>query len=123
MLFRSVSDAQRTEDDKIKFQELKRNNFNEKLEELVCNKFNPGAFIEDGRIYSSGNPVFRNPIPGSFIRAQFFAPNKYLFGSLMPTFWVNLVVIWFMAIVLGITLYYDVFRKVLEWIGKLISNG
>jgi hypothetical protein len=52
-------------------------------------------------------------------RAHFFAPRKNLFGTLIPTFWFNIGVIWVMSIIMMITLYFDVFKKVLDFFGNI----
>lgn len=115
-----------TEEGKEQMSKLKRENENQSLKDLVTNSNNPLAekfFIENGKIYPNNDIIFVDAPQGTFVRSQFFSPNKYVFGNLVPTFWVNLMVIWFMSFVMYITLYYDVFRKMLEGIGKLMSRN
>ena len=53
-----------------------------------------------------------------FGNAQFYAPNKRMFGQLFDTFWVNMGIIWFMTIFLSITLYFDALKKLLNYFLK-----
>jgi len=49
------------------------------------------------------------------VRAPFFASQKNVFGSMWETYFVNVLVIWFMTIVLAIALYFDVLKKMIEF--------
>ena len=96
--------------------ELKKNTFNEKLEQYV-NEKDPLAesiYFENNRIYSNVKPIFRDAEHDSFIRAHLFSPTKRVFGKLYPTFWVNVFVIWIMSLILTISLYFDVLKKIVD---------
>ena len=60
-------------------------------------------------------PVFMQGDKNSFVRAPFFASQKNVFGSMWETYFVNVLVIWFMTIVLAIALYFDVLKKMIEF--------
>jgi len=47
-------------------------------------------------------------------RAHFFAPKKNLFGADVSTFLFNILVIWSMAVLLYVTLYFELLRKLLN---------
>ncbi len=47
-------------------------------------------------------------------RAHFFAPQKNLFGATVSTFLFNNVVIWFMTVLLYVTLYFELLRKLIN---------
>lgn len=110
-----------SEQKKKQLQHLTDEHHNQKIQELVTN-YNPMAdltYVENGRIYQYGDPVFRDALPGSFIRAHLYAPNKYFFGKPVSTFWMNLVIIWLMSLLMFITLYFDALKKLLTGITKL----
>ena len=104
---------QNTDAAKEKFNQLKENNHNIKLEDLVKDDhlFTEPTFIEKGRIHSNETPVFRDADPNRFIRAHLYAPTKSFFGRLIPTFQMNIIVIWMMSGILMVTLYFDLLRK------------
>ena len=61
------------------------------------------------------DPVYLYPSSDSYIsfRAHFYAPVKYLFGVQMETIYFNLIIIWLFSVLLYVTLYYDVLKKLL----------
>jgi hypothetical protein len=69
---------------------------------------------KDGKLIQQTDPVFQDPIDSNFGRAHFFAPRKKFGGIYYNTFWFNICVIWVMSLVLIITLYFDVFKKILD---------
>lgn len=107
---------QKSEEGTAKFNRLKNENQNIELENLVNEDylFAERTFIDNGRLYQNGASVLRDARPGSFIRAHLYAPQKYLFGRLVSTFWVNVAVIWGMTTFLAIMLYFDVLRKIIK---------
>lgn len=95
---------------------------NESLTNLVrnANDFSGENCLEkDGRLIQRVDPVYFDPTESNLGRAHFYAPNKKLFGKLIPTFWFNLGVIWAMSISLMIMLYFDVFKKILDFFGNI----
>lgn len=100
--------------------------YNESLADLVTNIDEKERILEfDGKLIQQINPVFIEPIPDSALdyRAQFFSPKKNLFGTLISTFWFNLIVIWVMTLVLYITLYGELLRKLIESFDKMPTLG
>ncbi|PBQ30723.1 ABC transporter [Sphingobacteriaceae bacterium] len=103
---------------------LKDASENESLTQLVknANDISGERCLEkNGRLIQQTDPVFQDPIDSKFGRAHFFAPRKNFFGSYYSTFWFNICVIWGMSVSLIITLYFDVFKKVLDGIENLFS--
>jgi ABC transport system ATP-binding/permease protein len=49
------------------------------------------------------------------VKAQFYAPRKMVFGNFLPTFWVNIIVIWIMTFGLYALLYYRVLKRLLDY--------
>ena len=105
---------------KTKFISIKNDDYNDKLEELVTNRMNTDFIVEeDGRLISTQGTIFMDGSNDHFIRSHFFAPRKNVFGKYYSTYWVNILVIWSMSIILWLTLYYDILRKVLNLISSL----
>lgn len=107
---------QENEKGKSEYKYLLNNYQNEKIENLVKNA---GSDLEeivenDGKLIATGNPIFRDGSKEHFIRSHFFSPTKNLFGNLYSTYWVNICVIWGMSLLLWLTLYFDVLRKILD---------
>jgi ABC-type multidrug transport system ATPase subunit len=91
--------------------------YNESLADLVTNVSEKERIIEyDGQLVQQINPIFLDPQPsGPFdYRAHFFAPKKNLFGSMVSTFWFNVLIIWIMTFVLYLTLYFELLKKLVE---------
>ncbi len=96
--------------------------YNESLADLVRNITEKERIIEyEGRLYQQINPVFLDPKPSSPLdyRAHFFAPSKNLFGNTVSTFTFNMIIIWLMALMLYIMLYFEWVRKIITYFGDL----
>lgn len=106
-----VSDFQKTEQDRTNFILLKKKHFNQSLHEFVTNSNSMDRIVEyHGHLYQKINPIYQDP-DGSFIKAHFYAPRKQIFGNFVPTFWVNIIVLWLMNLILFTMLYYQLIRK------------
>jgi ABC-type multidrug transport system ATPase subunit len=95
---------------------------NESLADLVKNVTVKHRLLEyKGRIIQQINPVFQVPSTASPIgyRTAFFFPEKNLFGTPVSTFIFNLLVIWGMSVLFYISLYFELFRKVVGLFGKI----
>lgn len=113
---------QKTDADKAKFQSLQEDYENESLSALVKNAsdFSGERCLEkDGRLIQQIEPIFQDPAESNFGRAHFFAPRKKFLGAMYSTYWFNICVIWLMSISLIVTLYFDVFKKVLDFLGNI----
>jgi len=118
-----ISKMNATPEKRDLFLRVKNQNENEALADLVSNKNELNRIKEiDGELVQQAHPIFLDPVHPGNIRAHFFAPRKRLFGQLYDTFWVNIMVIWMMSAALIITLYFDVFRMVIEGPGELIDT-
>ena len=97
---------------------------NESLSQLVKNSNDISgerSLEKDGRLIQQIDPVFQDPMESNVGRAHFFAPRKKLFGIYYPTLLFNLSVIWLMSLVLAVTLYFDVFKQVLDGTGRIVD--
>ncbi|NPA69056.1 MAG: ATP-binding cassette domain-containing protein, partial [Chlorobi bacterium] len=91
--------------------ELKRNNHNKKLEEILRNKAEFDALKEeDNELVQIIDPVFKMPESNTG-RAHFYAPYKKIGNTIFDTVWFNTFFIWLTTFVFYVTLVFDVFRK------------
>jgi ABC transport system ATP-binding/permease protein len=99
--------------------ELRNMHDNKTLEEFVTNKKTFNYFIEDrGDMIQLRDPIYRDPTH-KFIKAHFYAPRKMVAGYFMPTIWVNVMVLWFMTLLLYLLLYFRVLKKFLDFMDRL----
>ena len=117
-----VSKYHKTEQGKNDFLMLKKNYQNESLKELVKNDNDLNRIVEyNNRLYQKLDPIFQEP-ESSFVKAHFYAPTKNMFGLKLDTFWMNIIVLWFGSLVLFITLYFKLFKRLLDSIEKLTEK-
>ena len=91
--------------------------YNESLADLVRNVDEKERIIEfEGQLYQQINPIFIDPRPSGPLdyRAHFFAPKKHLLGNDVSTFLFNNVIIWVMTVLLYVTLYFELLRKLIN---------
>ena len=99
------------------FQATKNDHENESLKNLLTNKNELSQIIEvDNKLIQRDAPIYLDPM---HTRAHFYAPRKLFAGKLYDTYWYNIVIMWLMSIALMITLYFDMFRKFLDFFGNL----
>lgn len=94
---------------------------NESLNQLMLNSndFGERCLEKDGKLIQRIDPVYLDPSDSNLGRAHFFAPTKKFMGNLFSTYWFNLAVIWGMSISLMVMLYFDVFKKVIDFFGNI----
>lgn len=102
--------------------ETKDQYFNESLSDLVRGVTVADRVIEfEGKLIQQIDPVFHKPVkpdnPLNY-RTHFFAPEKYFAGMYVDTFYFNIIVIWFMSLLLYITLYLELFRRLIEYFSE-----
>jgi ABC-type multidrug transport system ATPase subunit len=117
-----ISSLQITNAEKEKFLEIKRRNYNESLEEFVTNRNEVERIVEfKGRLYQKVDPIYLDP-EHPMVKAHFYAPRKQVFGNFVPTFWVNVVVIWLMTLMLYVVLYFRLLLKALDLLEQLTEK-
>ena len=100
---------------------IKHEHNNNALEDFVKNR--GSSRIESimqykDRLYQKSNPIYLDPTQ-KFIKAQFYAPRKQIFGYYYNTFWVNIIVIWLMTLGLYIVLYFRLMKRFLDFIEEI----
>lgn len=106
------------------FEALRQSYQNEAITELVKNMAETNRIIEkDGRLVQKFYPVYKDPDPDHMVDfdAQFYMPAKHFLNQNIDTFFFNIGVIWSMTLVLALTLYYEILRKIVDGLGN-ISN-
>ncbi|HPQ09599.1 MAG TPA: ATP-binding cassette domain-containing protein [Bacteroidia bacterium] len=107
---------QKTPAEKEAFVKLEEENENEALNQLVTNSNDISGercMEKDGKLIRRIDLVFYDPEDSNLGGAHFYAPRKKFLGMYIDTLYFNTAVIWLMTIILWITLYFDVFKKVL----------
>jgi hypothetical protein len=97
-------------------------NHNESLADLVKNINAKERLLEyNGKLIQQINPIFQEATPSNIFdyRTAFFLPQKNLFGTTISTYWFNLMVIWAMALLFYIFLYFEWMKKLIDSFGKL----
>jgi len=99
---------------------LERRYTNTSLEEFVTNNKTFDYYTEyvDGDMIQKRDPIYYDPTQ-KFVKAHFYAPRKMVFGTFVPTIWVNVAVIWFMTLLLYVLLYFRVLKKILDFMERL----
>ena len=101
------------------FLELKRNFYNESLSDLVLNRQEVQKIREtDQRLLRQSDPIYKDP-ETRYGRAHFYSAFKYIGNLKIPTFWFNVLVIWITTFIMYLSLVFDIFRKTIEFSGKM----
>jgi ABC transport system ATP-binding/permease protein len=106
------------------FDERRDAYYNETIGDLVKNLTETHRIIEkDGKLIQKIYPVYKDPDPDHSIdfTAQFYMPRKHFLSNSIDTLYFNLGVIWSMSLVLALTLYFDVLRRIVDGISNLSS--
>ncbi len=95
---------------------------NANLKDLMTNRQVIDKMLEiDGKLIQKIDPIYLDPEPDGIIRAHFFAPRKPLAGDYYSTYWINSLVIWGMSLLMAVTLYFDLLKKLLDSVEKSFS--
>ncbi len=105
------------------FNRTKQNYYNESLENLVKNVTTKDRILRMGdKLVQQIDPIYNYPSlqSGAFnFRTHFYAPKKQFLGKYYDTFYFNIIVIWVMSLLLYLTLYFDVLKKLLNSFGGI----
>ncbi len=110
---------------KLSVVERKNKYTNEYLESQVKNEMIKDRYVEgNGFLVQQTDPIFavRNPnnLSGPLdYRTHFFAPEKQFLGNYYDTMWFNVFVMWAMTIFLLFTLYFEVLKKIIDFLGNI----
>jgi hypothetical protein len=73
------------------------------------------------KIIRNFQPAYMRPL-SNYGRAQFYAPYKLIGNKEIDTLWFNILVLWFVAVVLYISLYFNLLQKIVTYFGTLINT-
>jgi len=99
------------------YQRKKDHHYNESVADQVKKVFEKNKIIQyEDELIQHIDPIYHDPeVEGFFnFRAHFFAPRKHFMGNFYSTFWFNVAIVLAMAIILYITLYYNVLYWILN---------
>ncbi len=109
-----MTSLQDTPEKKEAFIKLKKDYYNDNLKEFVRNETEMNKIVEyNHRLYQKADPIFLDPKPG-FFTAHFYAPRKNIYGFYIDTFWYNIIIIFLMTVILFITVYFNILKKLIE---------
>lgn len=115
-----INELNNTPEKAESFKELKQENYNEQLEQMLAIPGSTQMIVEqNGAITRLYKPIYMEGNPRSFVRSPLFVSKKSIGGKMYSTYSVNMGVIWLMIAVLTITLYFDVWEKALAKADKL----
>lgn len=107
------------EEGREKILELKRDNYNNYLAEILLNTTSTDKIFEtEYRIIQKSDPVYMAPT-SRVGRAHFFAPYKLIGNLKVDTLWFNILAIWLMSAVFTVTLYHNVLKKLINLIESI----
>lgn len=121
---KKVEDMTSTIEKEKEFESFRNAYQNEAITELVKNTSEAHRIIEKGgKFVQKIYPIYKDPDPEHMVDfdAQFYMPFKHFLNRNIDTYNFNLGVIWFMTLLLVITLYFEVLRKIVDGLGN-ISN-
>ncbi len=115
-----------TPEKREQYQQVYNDYFNDYLSKFAKNVMAPLPLVRLGNnLVQKLDPIYLDPQDRrtfSF-RTHFLAPNKNVLGNLFPTFYFNVMVIWFFTVMAYIALYYNALSKMLTFLentsGKL----
>jgi len=106
-----------------KYATIQKSYSNESLMNLVTNKMEEDKLIIDNDIiYQNDEAIYNLPNEVSFVQSHFYAPQKYMFGIKVDTYWSNLIVIWVIAFFTYIKLYFDLLKRLIDGIQVLFNR-
>lgn len=90
---------------------------NKSLSDMLLARHQIYKIVENkGQLVRKYQPIYMKP-DSELGRAHLYAPNKKLGNLEIDTLWFNMAMIWLMSLLLYISLYYDLLRKLLAFFG------
>ncbi len=119
-----ISEMTATAAKEAEYEDFKESNQNEAIAELVKNTTEQHRIVRShGELIQKIFPIYKDPDPDHTVDfdAQFYMPAKHFLNRNIDTLYFNLGVIWTMTLILCLTLYYEVLRKIIDGLSN-ISN-
>jgi ABC-type multidrug transport system ATPase subunit len=98
---------------------LQENYENKRLKFLVLDLDNPDKIVRTPQKYiQKSDPGYMKAVSKTG-RAHFYAPYKRIGNLVIDTYWFNILVIWLVSVLLYLALYFDLLKKMINWIENL----
>jgi ABC-type multidrug transport system ATPase subunit len=102
---------------------LRETTYNEELADLVLNRtVQKKVYDTPDRIIQKSDPVLMEPVSRNG-RAHFYAPYKMIGNFRVGTLWFNLFYVWWTNTTLFLMLYFDLLRKLLNFLERINIPG
>ncbi len=104
------------------YKDFKNNYYNDNLADNVKKIAEKKRILEyNHELVRQYEPIYMDPtIKGIWSwRSHFYAPSKPFLGNYYDTYWYNIIVIWLFTVALYITLYFELFKKIIDLLGKV----
>ncbi len=99
--------------------QLKRDYYNDKLAKFVLDKTQLKMLVHyKDEIIRKKDPIFKDS-DSKIGRTQFYAAEKFIGNTTIPTLTFNVIVLWLFSLFLFIALYYDWFKKTVDFLSSL----
>ncbi len=105
-----------------KIRNLMNSYHNDRLAEMVKKTFEKNPILEyNQKLVQQFQPIYLDPYPESFLgfRTHFFAPSKWFAGQYFDTYNFNIIMVWFMTLVLYFTLHFEALKRIIDSIGVI----
>ena len=103
----------------IRYRALRNRYLNEAVAEAVKNTNTTNRIVEvNGQLLQRIYPIYfddHRPANLFDFRGNFYIPAKHFLGYKIDTLYFNIAMIWLMTIILYITLYYDVLKRIINF--------
>jgi len=107
-----------TQKGKEGYLKLYQKHHNEALDQFLRRAGEENRILHaEGHLVQQIDPVYNDQtIPSNFLdyRSHFFSPYKYFAGFRFDTFWFNISILWLMVFTLFLSLYFDLFKRLLS---------
>jgi len=123
---RRIRKLKERKNEEYNYKNLRDGYYNEYLADETQNKLTKNKILRlNDRLVQNYDPIYREPAFNGALnfRTHFYAPNKTIFGQRIDTYTFNLMVIWFMTILLYFALYFEVFKKTFEAFNRIKLPG
>ncbi len=108
----------KTPEQKEEFERMRLKFQNESVNRLVENSTDPVRIVEwHGELVQKIYPIFfedHRPDHHFDFRENFYVPQKHFMGRKFDTLYFNIAIIWVMTIILYVTLYFEVLKKLVH---------
>lgn len=97
---------------------LKKDYLNSKLEDFLLDRMAETLIRVDNEIVRKFKPIYKDS-DSNIGRAHFYAAEKYIGNYVFETFVFNILILWLFSIVLFLALYFELFKKLIDFFGAL----